>query len=37
MGDHNHIKSGNIVASSTRLQKEILKDIRPHLGEALSK
>ncbi len=36
-GGHDHVKSGNIVASSTRLQKEILKDIRPHLGEALSK
>jgi len=36
-GGHNHTKSGNIVASSTRLLKEILKDIRPHLGEALSK
>ena len=36
-GGHNHAKSGNIVASSSRLQKEILKTIRPHLGEALSK
>ena len=36
-GGHNHTKSGNIVASNTRLQKEILKVIRPHLGEALSK
>ncbi|NQY89180.1 MAG: inositol-1-monophosphatase [Colwellia sp.] len=36
-GGHNHTKSGNIVASSTGLLKEILKDIRPHLGEALSK
>ena len=36
-GGHNHTTSGNIVASSTRLQKEILKNIRPHLGEALSK
>lgn len=36
-GGHNHTKSGNIVASSTRLQKEILKTIRPHLGDALSK
>jgi len=36
-GGHNHAQSGNIVASSTRLQKEILKDIRPHLGDALSK
>lgn len=36
-GGHNHSKSGNIVASSSRLLKEILKDIRPHLGDALSK
>ncbi len=36
-GGHNHAKSGNIVASSSRLLKEILKDMRPHLGEALSK
>ena len=36
-GGHNHAKSGNIVASSTHLLKEILKDIRPHLGEALNK
>lgn len=36
-GGHNHTKSGNIVASNSRLLKEILKDIRPHLGEALSK
>ncbi len=36
-GGHNHTESGNIVAASPRLTKEILKDIRPHLGEALSK
>jgi len=36
-GGHNHNQSGNIVASSPRLLKEILKDIRPHLGDALSK
>lgn len=36
-GGHNHGVSGNIVASSTRLQKEILKEIRPHLNDALSK
>lgn len=36
-GGHNHSKSGNIVASSTRLLKEILKDIRPFLGDSLSK
>lgn len=37
VGGHNHAKSGNIVASNTRLQKQILQTIRPHLGEALSK
>lgn len=37
VGGHNHTKSGNIVASSPRILKEMLKDIRPHLGEALSK
>lgn len=36
-GGHNHQTSGNIVASSPRLLKEILKDIRPYLGDALSK
>ena len=36
-GGHNHTQSGNIVAGSTRILKEILKDIRPHLGESLSK
>ena len=36
-GGHNYAQSGNIVASNTRLQKEILQVIRPHLGEALSK
>lgn len=36
-GGHNHTASGNTVAASPRLLKEILKDIRPHLGEALSK
>jgi len=36
-GGHNHSKSGNIVASSPRLLKEILKDIRPFLGETLNK
>ncbi len=36
-GGHNYSNSGNIVASSPRLLKEILKDIRPHLGDALSK
>jgi myo-inositol-1(or 4)-monophosphatase len=35
-GGHNHTQSGNTVASSTRLLKEILKNIRPNLGEALS-
>lgn len=37
VGGHNHAKSGNIVAGSGRLLKEVLKDIRPHLGEALNK
>mgnify|MGYP000297776939 FL=1 len=36
-GGHNHSNSGNIVASSPRLLKEILKDIRPHLGDSLNK
>ena len=36
-GGHNHAISGNIVASNTRLQKEILKELRPHLGDALNK
>lgn len=36
-GGHNHTKSGNVVATSSRLLKEMLKDIRPHLGDALSK
>lgn len=36
-GGHSHVQSGNIVASSSRLLKEILKDMRPHLGEALKK
>ena len=36
-GGHNHSKSGNIVASSPGIIKEVLKDMRPHLGEALSK
>lgn len=36
-GGHNHANSGNIVASSSRLLKEILKDIRPHLGDSLNK
>ena len=37
VGGHNHPQSGNIVAGSTKILKEILKDIRPHLGDALSK
>ncbi|GHE87861.1 inositol-1-monophosphatase [Thalassotalea profundi] len=36
-GGHNHSNSGNIVASSSRLLKDILKDIRPHLGDSLNK
>lgn len=37
MGNHNHEVSGNIVAAGTRMLKDILKDIRPHLGESLNK
>ena len=37
VGGHNHQQSGNIVAGSSRLLKEILKDLRPHLGESLNK
>ncbi|WP_448213800.1 inositol-1-monophosphatase [Colwellia sp. MEBiC06753] len=37
VGNHNHQASGNIVAGSTKILKEILKDIRPHLGESLNK
>lgn len=37
VGGHNHEKSGNIVAGSSHVLKDILKDIRPHLGEALNK
>ena len=37
VGGHNHSRSGNIVAGSSRLLKEMLKDMRPHLNEALSK
>jgi myo-inositol-1(or 4)-monophosphatase len=36
-GGHGHAKSGNIVAGSSHLLKDILKNIRPHLGEALNK
>jgi myo-inositol-1(or 4)-monophosphatase len=35
VGGHNHVKSGNTVAASPRLLKEILTEIRPHLGNAL--
>ncbi len=37
VGGHNHEKSGNIVAGSSHILKDILKDIRPHLGDALNK
>jgi myo-inositol-1(or 4)-monophosphatase len=37
VGGHNNEKSGNTVAGNTKVLKEILKDIRPHLGDALSK
>ncbi|WP_019029447.1 inositol-1-monophosphatase [Colwellia piezophila] len=36
-GGHNHSQSGNIVAANTRILKDVLKEIRPHLGDALSK
>lgn len=36
-GGHNHATSGNIATANTRLLKEVLKTIRPHLGAALSK
>lgn len=37
VGGHNHVNSGNVVAGSPRLLKDILQDIRPFLGDALSK
>jgi len=37
VGGHNHETSGNIVASSSNLLKEMLKDIRPHLTDSLKK
>lgn len=36
-GGHNHSVSGNIVAGSPRLLKEVLTDIRPFLNDALKK
>jgi len=36
-GGHNHSQSGNVVAASSGLLKEMLKDMRPHLGTALAK
>ncbi|REL36436.1 inositol-1-monophosphatase [Thalassotalea euphylliae] len=36
-GGNNHAKSGNIVAGSTKVLREILKDIRPFLGDSLNK
>ena len=36
VGGHNHTESGNIVAASTHVLREMLKDIRPHLGDSLS-
>ncbi len=36
-GGHEQVKSGNIVAANTHILKAVLKEIRPHLGEALSK
>jgi len=37
VGGHNNERSGNTVAGSTRVLKDILKDIRPHLGDSLNK
>lgn len=37
VGGHNHAQSGNIVAANTRILKGVLNEIRPHLGDALSK
>ena len=37
VGGHNHAKSGNHVAGGTKVLREILKDIRPYLGDALAK
>ena len=36
-GGHTHHETGNIVAGSSNLLKEILSDIRPHLPEHLKK
>ena len=35
VGGHNHPKSGNIVAASPRLLKDMLKEMRPHLTPAM--
>ena len=37
IGGHGHEISGNIVASSPKLLKEMLKDIRPHLTDSLKR
>ncbi|MBU2895066.1 inositol-1-monophosphatase [Colwellia sp. D2M02] len=37
VGGHNHVQSGNIVAASSHILRAVLKEIRPHLGDALSK
>jgi len=37
VGSHNYVQSGNIVAGNSHMLKNILKDIRPHLSDALSK
>jgi len=37
IGGHNHAISGNIVAGNTRILKDVLQEIRPHLGTALAK
>jgi len=36
-GGHEHVKTGHIVAANSHILKAVLKEIRPHLGEALSK
>ncbi len=37
VGGHNHSQSGNIVAGSPRLLKELLTEMRPHLTPSLKK
>lgn len=35
VGAHNHVRSGNVVAASPRLLKEILTEMRPHLTPSM--